>query len=91
MGEKISHLLFVDYNLIFYEAKKDNMTYLWWLLMWSEACSRFKINFEKSDLFHMERMSDAKWLAGELGCKMGSLPTTCLGMPLGAYCKSSTV
>ena len=45
--------------------------------MWFEACSSLKINLEE--------------FAEVLGCKMGSLPSTYLGLPLGAPYKSSKV
>ena len=79
-GEKVSHLLFVDDTLIFCEASQDQLTYLCWLLMLFEACFGLKINMEKSKLFPMGRVSNAKVLADELGCKMGNLPTTYLGV-----------
>ena len=56
-----------------------------------EACSGLKINMEKSKLFPVGRFSNAKVLANELGCKMDNLPTTYLGLPLGAHCKSLTI
>ena len=33
----ISHLLFADDTIVFYEAKKEDMTYLSWILCWFEA------------------------------------------------------
>ena len=39
----------------------------------------------------MGRVSNAEVLANELGCKMGNLPTTYLGLPLSAYCKSLSI
>ena len=39
----------------------------------------------------MGRVSNVDSLAGELGCKVGSLPTTYPGLPLGAHCKSVVV
>ena len=46
---------------------------------------------EKSKLFLVGRVSNAKVLVDELGYKMGNLPTTYLGLPLGAHCKSLTI
>ena len=56
-----------------------------------EACFGLKINLEKSKLFPVRTISNAKVLADELGCKMGNLSTTYLGLPLGAHCKSLTI
>ena len=46
-----------------------------------------KINLEKSELIPVGRVSNIDSLVDELGCKVGSLPTTYLGLPLGAHCK----
>ena len=49
-GVEISHLLFVDDTLLFYEASQEQLTCLCWLLMSFEALSGLKINLEKSEL-----------------------------------------
>ena len=59
--------------------------------MWFKALSRLKINLEKSELIIVGRVSNVDSLADELGCKVGSLPTTYLSLPLGAHCKSVAV
>ena len=59
--------------------------------MWFEALSGLKINLEKSELIPVGRVSNVDYLADELGCKVGSLPTTYPGLPLGAHCKSVAV
>ena len=59
--------------------------------MWFEALSGLKINLEKSELIPVGRVSNVDSLADELGCKVGSLPTTYPGLPLGAHCKSVAV
>ena len=55
--------------------------------MWFEAMSGLKINLEKSELIPIERVEDVELLAVELGCKVGRLPFTYLGLPLGARYK----
>ncbi|RVW26469.1 hypothetical protein CK203_093933 [Vitis vinifera] len=40
------------------------------------------INLEKSEIISMGRVENAEVLASELGCKVGSLPSTYLGLPL---------
>ena len=52
--------------------------------MWFEAISGLKVNLDKSDLILVGRVENMDDLACELGCKVGSLPSTYLGMPLGA-------
>ena len=51
--------------------------------MWFEAISRLKINPSISDIILVGRVDNVELLAVELGCGVGSLPTTCLGLPLG--------
>ncbi|RVW24396.1 putative ribonuclease H protein [Vitis vinifera] len=78
-GILISHLLFADDTLVFCEESQDQLTHLSWLLMWFEACSRLKINLEKSELIPVGRVNDIEDLALELGCKVGGLPSCYLG------------
>ena len=67
------------------------MVYLSWILVWFEAFSGLKINLEKSSIFPVGRVENLEELAKELGCISGSLPTTYLGLPLGAKHNSTTV
>ena len=64
------------------------MTYLSWLLMWFKVVSGLRINLEKSKLIPMGRVENFDDLAMEFGCRVGSLPRTYLGLPLGAPFKS---
>ena len=56
-----------------------------------EAVSGLRINLEKSELIPVGRVENMDDLAWEFGCSLSSLPTTYLGMPLGALFKSVTV
>ena len=88
-GVQVSHLLFADDTLIFCEAKgEEQLTYLCWLLMWFEAISGLRVNLEKIELIPVGRVENVKELADEFGYKVGKLPSTYLGMPLGAPFKS---
>ena len=64
------------------------MTFLCWLLMWFEAISGLRVNLDKSELIPVGSVENVEDLASELGCKVGSLPSMYLGMPLGAPFKS---
>ncbi|RVW29094.1 hypothetical protein CK203_112342 [Vitis vinifera] len=87
-GIQVSHLLFVDDTLVFCEDSQDQMAILSWLLMWFEAISGLSINLNKSEILPVGRVEIAEVLASKLGCKVGSLPSTYLGLPLGAPHKS---
>ncbi|KAL6338492.1 hypothetical protein AAG906_020588 [Vitis piasezkii] len=87
----ISHLLFADDTLVFCKASQDHLTYLSWLLLWFEAVSGLRINLEKSELIPVGRVENIDDLAWDFGCRVGSLPSTYLGMPLGALFNSITV
>ena len=68
--------MFVDDTLVFCKASQDHITYLCWLLMWFEAISRLRINLEKSELILVGRLENLEDLLVELGCKVGSLPSS---------------
>ncbi|RVW64332.1 putative ribonuclease H protein [Vitis vinifera] len=90
-GIQISHLLFTADTLVFCQASQDQLTYLSWLLMWFEVASGMRINLDKSELIPVGRVVDIDDLALDFGCKVGSLPSTYLGLPLGAPFKSMAV
>ena len=81
---KVTHLLFAYDTLVFCKDSEDQMVYLSWILAWFEALSGLRINLEKSCLLPVGRVENSENLAAELGCKIGSLPTVYLGLPLGA-------
>ncbi|KAJ9682243.1 hypothetical protein PVL29_018228 [Vitis rotundifolia] len=90
-GVLISHLLFANDTLVFCNPSQDHLTYLSWLLMWFEVISGLRINLKKSELIPVGRVENMDDLAWDFGCRVGNLPTTYLGMPLGAPFKSITV
>lgn len=63
------------------------MTYLSWLFMWFEAILGSRINSDKSELIPVERVENLDDLALEFGCIVSVLPSSCLGLPLGASLK----
>ena len=87
----ISHLLYADVTIIFCEAKEEQLLYLSWVLLWFEASSGLKINLYKSELIPVGAVENMDTLAAELGCWVGHLPTTYLGLPLGATHKSVAI
>ena len=55
--------------------------------MWFEALSGLQINLEESELIIIGNTSNIELLVDKLGCKMGSLSSTYLGLPFGAHFK----
>ena len=90
-GAKVSHLMFAYYTLVFCGASKINCYILSWILMWFEVMSGLRINLDESELILMGSEEDAVELVAAIGCKVGSLPTTYLGLPLGAPYRSLAV
>ena len=84
-------MLFADDTLVFCETSQDQMAYLSWLLMWFEVISSLRINLDKSEIMSVGRVENLEVLALEVGCKVGKLPTSYLGLPLGAHHKSVAV
>ena len=84
----ISHLLYADDTLIFCEADLGQLKFLSWILMWFEAMSGLKINLAKSEIIPIGPVTNLVELALELGCKIGSFPSSYLGLPLGAKHKA---
>ena len=87
----ISHLLYADDTLLFCRADNDELKFISWILMWFEAVSGLKINLNKSEILPIGLVTNVEGLASELGCKVGSLPATYLGLPLGAKHKAQSV
>ena len=76
----ISHLLYADDTIIFYEAKEEQLIYLSWVLLWFEASLGLKMNRNKSELIPVGAVEN---MDAEPGCLTRHLPTTYLGIPLG--------
>ena len=91
MEMNVSHLLFADDTIIFCEARKEHLTSLSWILAWFEAASGLRINLTKSEVISVGEVEDIDELEVELGCRVGSLRTVYLGLPLGANHKASSM
>ncbi|RVX17243.1 putative ribonuclease H protein [Vitis vinifera] len=59
--------------------------------MWFEAILGLKVNLSKTEAIPVGEDIPMEALASVLGCKIGSLPTSYLGLPLGAPYKSTRV
>ena len=88
VGRIISHLLYANDTLLFCGANKDQLKFLSWILMWFEVLSGLRINLNKSEILPVGSMDNVQELAVELGCGIGSLPFSYLGLPLRAKHKA---
>ena len=59
--------------------------------MWSELISILKANREKNEAIPVRRVTIVEDVDSMLLCRVGKLPTSHLGLPLGASFKSSRV
>jgi hypothetical protein len=87
----VNHLLFADDILIFCGAQAEHVRNLRCTFLCFEAVSGLRINLGKSELVPIGGVEDVESLAYILGCRIGSLPMTYLGMPLGASFKSISI
>ncbi|WMV44670.1 hypothetical protein MTR67_038055 [Solanum verrucosum] len=91
LGVSISHLQYADDTLVFCEAEKEQLKHLRVIFILFEAVSRLHINWEKSFIYPVNEVPEISTLTNILGGKIGELPTTYLGMPLGAKSKSMNI
>nr|XP_016456409.1 PREDICTED: uncharacterized protein LOC107780393 [Nicotiana tabacum] len=90
-ARRVSHLLFADDTLIFCDADMDQLTYLKQVLQWFQIVSGLKINLGKCESFPVGDVANIDALSYVLRRKVGSLPTTYLGLPLGVSHKDTMV
>ena len=90
-GVCVSHLLFADDMILFCDACEEQILHVRMLLLCFQAVIGLKVNVLKSEMIPIGEVPNVYVLAEILGCRIGSLPMTYLGMPLGASHKSSTI
>uniref|UniRef100_A0A0V0IVQ8 Putative ovule protein n=1 Tax=Solanum chacoense TaxID=4108 RepID=A0A0V0IVQ8_SOLCH len=91
LGVSISHLQYADDTLVFCDAESEQLKHLRVIFIMFEAISGLHINWVKSFIYPVNEVPQISLLANILGGKIGELPTTYLGMPLGAKSKSLSI
>lgn len=88
---EITHLQYADDTLVFCGATGEQMLILRVIFNIFDAVSGLHINWGKSFIYPVNTVPNIEDLAEKLGGKVGELPTTYLGMPLGAKSKSKNI
>ena len=83
-GESVSHLLFANDTILFCDADVEQILHIQLLLLSFQAVTGLKVNVHKSEMVPIGEVDDVHALAEILGCSVGTLPMSYLGMPLGA-------
>jgi hypothetical protein len=79
----VSHLLFVDDTVIFYEPNVEQIRNLRCLLLCIEVVLGLKINLSKSNIILVGERDDVEGLAIILGCGVALLPNYIPGASFG--------
>ena len=90
-GVCVSHFLFADDTILFCDADEEQILHVRMLFLRFKAVTGLKVNALKSEMVLIGEVSNVHVLAEFLGCRIGSLPMTYLGMPLVTSHKSPTV
>ncbi|XP_075645470.1 uncharacterized protein LOC142616518 [Castanea sativa] len=89
--ECVSHLLFADDTILFCNADVEQIFRIWLLLLCFQAVIGLKVNVQKSEMVPIGEVDDVHTLAEILGCLVGTLHMSYLGMPLGASHNSPSI
>ena len=88
-GIRIAHLLFAIDTILFCDASREQLLSIRPILSCFQAFTSFKVNVGRSEIVPIGEVSNIHNLANILHYRMGSLPMTYLGMPLGTLYKTA--
>ena len=91
IGIHISHLFFADDTILFCDASREQLLSIRFTLTCFQAFTSLKVNVGKSEIVPIGEVGHIQSLANIFQCKVGSLPMTYLGMPLGASYKIASI
>ena len=84
-------MLFADDTILFCDAEVEQVLDVQLKLLGFQAVIGLKVNVTKSEIVPIGEVNNVQALAEFLGCRVGALPMTYLGMPLGASHKSPSI
>ena len=90
-GESVSHILFADDTILFCDANVEQILHIPLLLLSFQVVTGLKVNVHKNEMVLIGEVDDVQALADILGCRVGTLPMSYLGMPLGASHNSPSI
>ncbi|XP_076916560.1 putative mitochondrial protein AtMg01250 [Bidens hawaiensis] len=84
-GPTVSHLLYADDAILVGEWSKNNVLNLSRLLRCFHLVSGLQINYSKSNLLGIKvNLDEISAYANLIGCNLGIIPCSYLGLPIGA-------
>ena len=89
--ECVSHLLFANDTILFCNADVEQILRIRLLLLYFQTVTGLKVNVQKSEMVPIGEVDDVYALVEILGCRVGILPMSYLGMPLGASHNSPSI
>ena len=90
-GECVSHLLFANDIILFCDAEVEQVLHVRLLLLCFQVVTGLKVNVAKSEMDPIGEVNNVHAFVEILGCRVGALPMTYLGMPLGVSHKSPSI
>ena len=83
--------MFADDTILFYDADVEQILHIQLLLLTFQAVTGLMVNVHKSEMVPIGEVVDVHVWAEILGCRVGTLPMSYLGMPLGASHNSPSI